>query len=156
LAYPGRDPTEGRPIVNPGDESFFVVGGERQALVRYVILRDGQFELIEAEEEFRSIFAPVGSPNEALSYALAVRNLSAYYDLAPESRLEYFVEEIQDTHVEPTEDGYIVHLFDYDLFGCGPHLTYAVEVWVSTQGDVAEIRREQIFHDPKQDNLCVD
>jgi hypothetical protein len=99
---------------------FFNIGGSLPTYVRYVIFRDNQFELVETEDEFRSIFAPIGGPQEALSYALAVRDLSAYYGLTRDSRLQYFVDEIEDTHVEETADGYLVHLFSYQVFGCGP------------------------------------
>ena len=156
VAYPGWERGEGRPVVDSEDESFFTVGGEMVGLVRYVIFRDGQFELIEAEDEFRGIFAPITSDEEALGYVLAVRKLSAYYDLAAESGYEYFVEDVEDTHVEKIADGFVVHLFDYEKFGCGPHRTYAVDVRVSTDGYVEEVKREAIYKDPSQDNLCVD
>ena len=135
---------------------FFNIGGSLPTYVRYVIFRDNQFELVETEDDFRSIFAPIGGPQEALSYVLAVRDLSAYYGLTRDSRFQYFVDEIEDTHVEETADGYLVHLFSYEVFGCGPHLTYEVDVRVTTQGDVREINRRPVFKDPSEDNLCVD
>jgi len=135
---------------------FFNIGGIVPTYARYVIFRDNRFELVETEDEFRSIFAPIAGPQEALSYALAVRDLSAYYGLGVDSRYQYFVEEIEDTHVEETAAGYLVHLFFYEVFGCGPHLTYAVDVGVTTQGDVKEISREAIYKDPSEDDLCVD
>jgi len=135
---------------------FFNIGGSIPAYVRYVIFRDNQFELVETEDEFRSIFAPVAGPQEALSYALAVKHLSAYYGLGINSRYQYFVDEIEDTHVEERADGYLVHLFFYEVFGCGPHLTYKVDVNVTSQGYVTEIDRKPIYKDPSEDNLCVD
>lgn len=101
---------------------FFNIGGSIPTYVRYVIFRDNQFELVETEDEFRNIFAPIAGPQEALSYALAVKDLSAYYGLEIDSRYQYFVDEIEDTHVEAMADGYLVHLFFYEVFGCGPHL----------------------------------
>lgn len=135
---------------------FFNIGGSIPTYVRYVIFRDNQFELVETEDEFRSIFAPIAGPQEALSYALAVKDLSAYYGLEFDSRYQYFVDEIEDTHVEETADGYLVHLFFYEVFGCGPHLTYEVDVSVTTQGYVREINRKPVYKDPSEDNLCVD
>lgn len=135
---------------------FFNIGGRLPRYVRYVIFRDDRFELVETEDEFRSIFAPVTGPQEALSYALAVRNLSAYYGLGPNLRYQYFVDEIEDTHVEETADGYLVHLFFYQVFGCGPHLTCAVDVNVTTQGQVKELDRKPLYKDPLEDSLCVD
>ncbi len=135
---------------------FFNIGGIIPTYVRYVVFRNNQFELVETEDEFRSIFAPIAGPQEALSYALAVRDLSAYYGLEVDSRYQYFVDKIEDTHVEETADGYLVHLFFYEGFGCGPHLTYAVNVEVTAHGDVREINREPVYKDPSKDNLCVD
>jgi hypothetical protein len=135
---------------------FFNTGGIVPAYVRYVIFRDNQFELIETEGEFRSVLAPIVAPEEALSYALAVRDLSAFYNLEPDPKYQYFVDEIEDTYVEETAGGYLVHLFFYEVFGCGPHLTYAVDVEVTTQGDVNEISRRVIYKDPSEDELCVD
>ena len=135
---------------------FFNAGGIRPAYVRYVIFRDGQFKLIETKDEFRKAFAPVTTEEEALSYALAVQNLSAYYNLGRDSELQYFVDTIEDTYVETTTDGYLVHLFYYKVFGCGPHFTYAADVKVTTQGYVEEVNRKKIYKDPLEDGLCVD
>jgi len=135
---------------------FFNIGGIVPTYVRYVISRDNQFELIETEDEFRSVFAPITAPDEALSYALAVRDLLAFYNLEIDPKYQYFVDEIEDTYVEEKAGGYLVHLFFYEVFGCGPHLTYAVDVEVTTQGNVKEISREAIYKDPSEDDLCVD
>jgi hypothetical protein len=135
---------------------FFNIGGIIPTYVRYVIFRDSQFELIETEDEFRSIFAPITAPDEALSYALAVKDLLAFYNLEIDPKYQYYVDEIEDTYVEKTEGGYLVHLFFYKMFGCGPHFTYAVDVEVTTQGIVKEISREAIYKDPSEDDLCVD
>jgi hypothetical protein len=135
---------------------FYNTGGIIPAYVRYVVLQDDQFVLIETEDEFRAIFAPVTTEEETLSYVLAVQDLSAYYDLERDPRLQYFVDEIEDTYVEVTANGYLVHLFYYEVFGCGPHLTYAVDVHVTTQGYLEVVNREKIYKDPSEDNLCVD
>jgi hypothetical protein len=135
---------------------FFNTGGIVPTYVRYVVFRDNQFELIETEDEFRSVLAPIAAPEEALSYALAVRGLSAFYNLELDPKYQYFVDEIEDTYVEETAGGYLVHLFFYEVFGCGSHLTYTVDVEVTTQGDVNEISREAIYKDPSEDELCVD
>jgi hypothetical protein len=58
--------------------------------------------------------------------------------------------------VETTGDGYIVHVFDYQFFGCGPHYYYAVDLNVTPDGRVGEISRTPIFRDPRLDGLCQD
>jgi hypothetical protein len=136
---------------------IFIDGGMFPIIIRYVVYRDSQFELIETKEEFRDVFAPITSPEEALGYALAVKKgVSARYNLEYDPKYKYFVDEIEDTHVEETSGGYLLHLFSYEAFGCGPHHTKAVEVEVTTQGDVKTIGSQEIFKDPTEDDLCVD
>jgi hypothetical protein len=137
-------------------EYFYRDGGLYPVYIRYVLIRDGGFQLVKNEEEFRAIYAPIESPDEALSYALAMRNLSAYYGLEYNREYEYFVDEIEDTHVETVADGYSVHLYHYQLFGCGPHNTYAIELLVDPQGTITQVAQEAVFKDPSEDGLCVD
>ena len=137
-------------------EYFYRAGGLYPIYVRYVLFRDDRFRLIKTEEEFREIFSPIDSPDEALSYALALRNLSAYYNLEFDPTYEYFVNELEDTHVDAVENGYIVHLYRYQVFGCGPHNTSAVDLLITNQGFVEEVTREAVYKDPSEDDLCVD
>jgi hypothetical protein len=91
-----------------------------------------------------------------LSYVLAVRNLSAYYGLAYDPAYEFEVDTIEDTHVAPEADGYRLHLFHYQAFGCGPHWTSEIEMHVSFEGNIEETSQAPIFRDPNLDDLCVD
>ena len=131
-------------------------GGLMPIYTRYVVSRDGQFHLINTEDEFRDAFAPIESADEALSYGLAVRNLSAYYGQEPNPDYEYFVAELEDTHVEQATDGYLVHLFYYEAFGCGPHRTNAVVLEITHGGSIEVFSREALYKDPSEDDLCVD
>ena len=135
---------------------FFYTGGLFGRYVRYVIFQDGEFRLLKSEDEFRAIYAPVESPEEALSYVLAVTNLSAYYGLAYSPAYKYEVGRIEDTTVIPEPDGYKLRLYHDAVFGCGPHWISEVEMQVSTEGVIQEIGRKPIFRDPLQDDLCVD
>jgi hypothetical protein len=137
-------------------EFLHYTGGLFGEYIRYVIQRDGEFVLLKTEADFRTAFAPIESPEEALSYALAVRNLAAYYDLQYLPGYEYEVGTIEDTHVTAEADGYIVHLFHQQVAGCGPHWTSAVDVRVAFDGQLEEIANEALFHDPNTDELCVD
>lgn len=132
------------------------VGGLSRSYIRYVISRGGELTLIKTEEEFRSIFAPIDTAEEALSYVLAVRKLSAYYGLEYNPAYEYATSTLEDTYVASDSEGYRLHLFAYQLFGCGPHWTSVVDVHLSSDGIITEISREQVFRDPEEDNLCVD
>jgi hypothetical protein len=140
----------------PESEYFFNVGGPLPELIRYVIFKDGGFQLIKNPDEFRAVFAPVDSPEEALSFALALADVYAQYDMQFNIRYRYEVKSLEDTFVETTGDGYIVHVFDYQFFGCGPHYYYAVEIMVTPDGRVQENSRTKIYRDPLFDGLCQD
>jgi hypothetical protein len=144
------------PFNVPASEYFFNVGGPLPELIRYVIFKDGGFQLIKNPDEFRAVFAPVDSPDEALSFALALADVYAQYDMQFNIRYRYEVKSLEDTFVETTGDGYIVHVFDYQFFGCGPHYYYAVEIMVTPDGRVQENSRTKIYRDPLFDGLCQD
>jgi hypothetical protein len=140
----------------PETEYFFNIGGPLPTLVRYVIQVDGKFQLIKNEDEFRAVFAPVNSAEEALSTALTVHDLHAEYDLKLSPFYRYEVKAIEDTHVEEVQGGWLVHLFDYMFYGCGPHYYFAVDIKVSTDGRTEEVSRTKIYSDPLMDGLCQD
>jgi hypothetical protein len=142
--------------VDAEDHYIYRTGGLMPVYVRYVIIRNDQFQLIQSEEQFREVFAPVETDNEALGYALALRNVSAFYGIEFNPEYEYFVDKIEDTYVESSSDGYVVHLYNYQFYGCGPHLTYALDLLVTDQGMIEEIHREAVYKDPSEDTLCVD
>lgn len=135
---------------------LYYTGGLFGTYIRYVIQQDGELVLLKTEEDFREVFAPIESADEALSYALAVRNLSAYYGIEYFPEYEYEVDIIEDTFVTPEADGYRVHLFYDQVFGCGPHWTSAIDVHVSVDGNVEEVSATALFRDPNIDELCVD
>lgn len=124
--------------------------------VRYVILQDGQLRVLKSLADLQQVYAPIESEEEALSYALAASGLGVRYGITAQRNLRYFVDQLEDTHVETLPQGYRVHLFDYKLCGCGPHPTYAVQVLVTSDGQVQELSREKIYEDPAEDKLCVD
>ena len=137
-------------------EHIYVNGGLVPVYIRYVTIQNGEFVLIRHFEEFQKTYAPIETADEALSYVLALRRLFAYYDLSNDSALKYEVETIEDTYVTPDGDGYFLHLYDYEFFGCGPHMTNAVDIRVSKEGLTEEISRTAVFRNPEEDGLCVD
>lgn len=119
----------------------------------FVIFQDGAFRLIIKKSEFKEIFAPVESADEALSYAMAISSLGARFDIDPNANVEYLVKEIEETHVSETPDGYLVRLFDWShKMGCDTHTFYAVDVLVTREGDVREVAREAIY----KGQVCFD
>ena len=135
---------------------FYYSGGLFGSYVRYIIYQNGEFVSLKAEEDFRKVFAPIESPEEALSYVLAVKNLSAAYGLQYDPAYAYEVDTIEDTYVTPDADGYLVHVFHDQAFGCGPHWTSEVDVHVSFAGTIEERSVRQIFRDPSVDDVCFD
>lgn len=112
----------------------------------YVIFKDGEYRLIIKKSEFKQIFAPVESPQEAISYAMAMTSLSARYDIDPNADVDYLVDVIEETHAEETSRGYMVYLFDTDRkMGCKIHANYAVKVLVMQDGEVHEVKRQEIY-----------
>jgi hypothetical protein len=153
---PGPDQTQETQAEIEKGLYFHYTGGLFGSYIRYIIVQDGAFRLIKSEDEFRNIYAPIETSEEALSYVLAITNLSAYYGLGYNSAYKYEVGTIEDTYVTPEPDGYKLHLYYDAFFGCGPHWTSEVEMHVSTEGIVQEIGRKPIFRDPNIDELCVD
>jgi hypothetical protein len=124
--------------------------------VRYIAQPPEGLRLLGTAEAFREAFAPIESPEEALSFALAVTGLSAYFGLEARRGFRYFADEMEDTHVVEVEGGYLVHLYHYQFCGCGPHTTSAIDVRVTTGGDVVRVSQEVLYEDPAEDDLCVD
>ena len=137
-------------------EYIYYLGGLSGSYVRYVVFQNGEFRLLKTVDDFRTVYAPIESPEEALSYVLAVTTLSAYYGLEYDPAMEYEVNEIEDTYATSETDGYRLHLFNYQEFGCGPHWVTAMEMHISFDGTIQEISQTQIFRDPNLDELCVD
>jgi hypothetical protein len=131
-------------------------GGLWPVFTRYVILDGNSLRLLSNPAAMQAAYAPIESPEEALSYALAVTGLKALYGLQRETGLAYAVDALEDTHVTEADDGYTVLLYRTQVFGCGPHWTSAVEVLVQRDGSWSQARIWDVFRDPDQDGLCVD
>jgi hypothetical protein len=150
------EPSQEAQVSIQNGEYFFSNGGLLQAYTRYLIVVDKKFQVIKTRSEFRQLYAPIENPDEALSYALGMTGLDTMYDLAYDRGYEYKVSTIEDTHVEKLTDGYLVHLFGKDIFGCGPHWTYAVDVQVSFDGTTEQSQWVPIFRNKDEDGMCVD
>ena len=112
----------------------------------YVIFQEGGFKLIIKKSEFKDIFSPIESEEEAISYAMAMTSLQARFDLNPDDEIEYLVDVIEETHAEETPEGYLVYLFDWSHeMGCDIHPFFAVKVLVTREGGVQEVERQEIY-----------
>ncbi len=130
--------------------------GTTPIYMRYVIYSDGAFVLIPNAEVMRDTYAPIESPEAALSYAMAATGLEARYGLVRQPNYAYEGNLIADTHVTEVANGYRLTLFDLYLFECGPHWTYEVELHVRTDGEITELGRRPVFRDRAMDGICVE
>lgn len=130
----------------PNREYFKQQSGLDTRYRSYVIEQGGKYRLIIKKSEFKKIFAPVESTDEAISYAMAMTSLEARFDIDPNANVDYLVDVIHETHAEETLDGYLVYLFDWShKMGCDTHPFYAVKVLVTREGDVHEVERQEIY-----------
>lgn len=125
-----------------------------QVGVGYVVFRDNEFHLVSSERELRNLYAPIDSPEEALSYALAATGYFALYDTEISNKYEYLVDRIENTHVIETWDGYLVNLFDYPACGCGQHGTFTTDIYVRRSGQIEKLNQELVYRDISK--ICYD
>jgi hypothetical protein len=156
IQYISGEATEELAAEIESGQFFYYTGGLFGTYIRYIIYQNDEFVLLKTEEDLRKLFAPIESPDEALSYVVAVKNLSAAYGIQYDPAYEYEVDTIEDTYVTPDTDGYLVHLFHDQAFGCGPHWVSEVDVHVSVEGNIEERSSRQLFRNPDLDDVCFD
>jgi len=137
------------------DDYLFNQGCLAPSYVRYVMYKDRQFTLVKNLAELKAAFAPIETPEEALSYAMAATGFQALYGLK-DVNMRYLVAEIADTHVSMINGVYDVTLYSYNTCGCGPHAMNRRIVHVGAQGDVNADDPLPVWEDPAQDEVCVD
>ncbi len=146
-------------VVHYGDEEFPAVYINKclgDQYIRYVIVVEGEPQLVDSVEQMAALYAPIESENEALSYAIATTGFSAVYDLHNFPRPKIYMNPIEETYVSEVEDAYLVHLFYTYLCGCGPHINRAVDVTVRKDGSISLSEFTEAYSDPKLDGMCVD
>lgn len=137
----------------PNREYFKRLPGLDTRYRSYALYQDGTYRLLIKKSEFKKIFAPVESTDEAISYAMAMTSLGARFDIDPDANVDYLVDMIEETHAEETPNGYLVYLFDWShKMGCDLHPFYAVKVLVTPEGEVHEVERQKVY----QGYACFD
>jgi hypothetical protein len=121
---------------------------------RYIAEQDGEFKLIRSKEEFRTIFAPVETKEEALAFAVALTGSLPRDDTSVPDGYFPVKPSIEATYAKVSEEGFKVHLFDSEICGCGSHPYYAIEYLVTVDGNVTELSREKVYDSTTQ--ICVD
>jgi hypothetical protein len=141
---------------NDQDPSLFhraCLAGQNYRLALY---KDGQFQLVNDLAELQAAFAPIETTDEALSYALAATGLDPQFGYQVNSTFRYLTQQIEDTNVTSTGNDYLVHLFDSQVCGCGPHPFFSVDVTVTRDGKIEVGKRQPVSEDPKMDGMCID
>jgi hypothetical protein len=95
----------------------------------------------------RELYAPIDSPDEALSYALLTTDRYAWYpDDLWEGFTEFYTHEIEATHVVETVNGYRVFLFDDTAGSCEKvDVVESAPVEVTRDGTVTELEKTKLL-----------
>jgi len=128
----------------------------RNQFIRYLARIDDQTILIDSIEAMAKIFSPIDTADEAFSYAIATTGYTALFDLETIKKPTLYAETLEESFVEEVDGGYIVHLFNNYLCGCGPHITQSVAITVREDGTIQIAQPVDAFSDPQYDDLCVD
>lgn len=113
--------------------------------VRYLTHQNGEFVVLKDAADAQQAFAPIESPQEALSYALLLTRLYAFYHEPLEATYEYFSDTVEDSHVVERDGGYDVLLYHYEPQDCTPYRYSTQWVSVSTAGEIELQPQEPIY-----------
>lgn len=128
----------------------------RYQFIRYLVRVNDETILVDSTEMMAKIFAPIDSVEEALSYTIATTGYAALFDLETIKKPTLYIDQVEESFVEEIDNGYIVHLFDTFLCGCGPHVMQSVAVTVLQDGSIQIAEPVDALSDPQYDDLCVD
>jgi hypothetical protein len=119
----------------------------------HVVNKDGVFQLLSTEAEFRALFAPLNSGEAVLSYALAATDLRAQTQKF-DSIYKMLSEEIRPTQVLETADGFQVNLFTSTspACGCGLHTTDMLTLLITRDGEIKRLDAKPAY----QFEACID
>ena len=133
----------------PVDGCVYTDGVQITSCYRYVIYKDDKYQLIKTLDEFRALYAPIDSPEEALSFTLASDNFIAKYGQTKNNDYIYSVQVLEDTYVETTADGYIAHVFETNT-NCEPFETRADTIKVTHDGHLIKLNSFIVYSDTSQ------
>lgn len=117
--------------------------------VQLVAATTAGLTFIRSAAELAKAFAPVGSPEEAIAFAVALTGNEEVNARDADSK------NLGVTEVKLEPDGYHVRLFGSQMCGCS-HPTWGIDYLVTPDGKVTELARKKVWEDPKSRGLCVD
>jgi hypothetical protein len=140
----------------PGDGGGVAQVGCKRPTARKFLVRDATaFSLIASPDTFRKRFAPPKNAEAALGFALAhTRDAQYRGDLRFDDDAPV-VEDTMASNVLVRPDGWVVRLFERSACGCH-HPDFALDLFVSRDGEVKQLARSQVHVDPSTEGRCVD
>jgi len=126
---------------------------------QYAISLGGYLSFIKNTNDFKTLFAPVETPEEAIGFAIALTGDDPLFDFTLPSDVKFSIDpsDFQLTYAEETDKGYEVLLFSDQ--GCGCHyltLLTAKKYLVTSSGDVTLMDSYEIYHGADEGMICVD
>lgn len=121
-----------------------------------IIKAEDGFKILRSRDDLKKYFAPIESPEEALSYLYISTGLTPLYKFNIGKNFRKFVNSINTTSSIRKNNGYEVNLFEYQHCGCGPHSYRMFKYFVGANGDIEKIEAVKLYEDPNQDGFCVD
>jgi len=149
------EPTDPNTKLDPGEFIYSQGCTQTSTYMRYVVYQNGKFRLIKTSGELKSVYAPIESPAEALSYAIARTGFQAFFGLK-ESNMRYLVNQIEDTTVTWDQQSIVVNLFSFEPCGCAPHVMSSQKVQIKPDGSLTIVSTTPVWEDPTQDSVCND
>ena len=99
-----------------------------------LIYHNNQYYIASNPGIVQDLYAPIETPDEALSYALLLTGYEPKYDQGIIAKAEYLTPVIEDTHVDKVANGFGLHLFVTEPTSDCEWTTSAVDVLVYPTG----------------------
>ena len=101
--------------------------------------------LLTSKEELRLRFAPIDSPTEALSFAIASTGLLPLTNVKLPRGYRYVADRIEETHVEATAEGYVVKTLQHDVPVCWVGRLDTTDLLVTRDGFVRPLATATLY-----------
>lgn len=102
--------------------------------IHYIFKIDNEYSLVSDTEGLIDLFAPIDSPDEALSFTQMATGLEARYSFTFDPTLMYFHETIEGTHVTQTGETFEMNLFNFAACSCEPWFNSRINMQVDRTG----------------------
>jgi len=153
------------PLAVAANNSAFFLGDENftyakhcllSRYTRYIVYAGGEYQMLATRADLAGFYAPIDTPEEAYSFAIAATGLRPLYDIAEDTSIAFELKLVEDTHVDAADGAFVVHLYDTFMCGCGPHYVDLVDVTVYTDGGLGIAAPVAVYRNPELDNVCAD